>query len=239
MGQDISERNYIQAALNGETMWSQLFYSYVTETNVMAVAAPIRSNGRSGDMLGTINISIDDSGIDHIVHMGLDTIGLTADAYLVGGDYVMLSNMRFGDLASGAALNEKMISEATEPLMGPIQAEDFEFREITSYTNYLGDPVLGALNVSRLGRTPVGFVIVANCASIPHDPDEIERLDPFDKSFLMNGVLSTDKIDSLPLPVHLLLLCHCIHELFEGYNLRITALLFVHQPSGYTECRSV
>jgi len=23
--------------------------------------------------------------------------------------------------------------------------------------------------------------IVANCASIPHDPDEIERLDPFDK----------------------------------------------------------
>ena len=26
------------------------------------------------------------------------------------------------------------------------------------------------------------MAIVANCASIPHDPDEIERLDPFDKS---------------------------------------------------------
>ena len=25
------------------------------------------------------------------------------------------------------------------------------------------------------------MAIVANCASIPHDPDEIERLDPFDK----------------------------------------------------------
>ena len=23
--------------------------------------------------------------------------------------------------------------------------------------------------------------IVANCASIPHDPEEIERIDPFDK----------------------------------------------------------
>jgi len=26
------------------------------------------------------------------------------------------------------------------------------------------------------------MAIVANCASIPHDPDEIERLDPFNKS---------------------------------------------------------
>jgi methyl-accepting chemotaxis protein len=162
MGQDISERAYIQDALRGNTAWSELFYSFVTNTNVMAVAAPIRSNGRSGDVIGTINLTVDDAGIAEIVHLGLDTIGLTADAYLVGGDYVMLSNMRFGDLATGAALNEKMISEATEPLMGPIQAEDFEFREITSYTNYLGDPVLGALNVSRLGSTPVGFVIQVN-----------------------------------------------------------------------------
>jgi dTDP-4-dehydrorhamnose 3,5-epimerase-like enzyme len=27
-----------------------------------------------------------------------------------------------------------------------------------------------------------GVAIVANCASIPHDPNEIERLDPFDPS---------------------------------------------------------
>jgi dTDP-4-dehydrorhamnose 3,5-epimerase len=26
----------------------------------------------------------------------------------------------------------------------------------------------------------VGLALVANCATIPHDPDEIERLDPFD-----------------------------------------------------------
>jgi methyl-accepting chemotaxis protein len=162
LGQDISDRGYIQSALGGETSWSELFYSNVTLTNVMAVAAPIRSNGRSGDVLGTINLTVDDAGIDEIVHMGLDTIGLTADAYLVGADYVMLSNMRFGDLSTGAALNEKMISQATEPLVGPITAGDFDFREITSYTNYLGAPVLGALNVSMLGGTPVGFVIQVN-----------------------------------------------------------------------------
>ena len=28
----------------------------------------------------------------------------------------------------------------------------------------------------------IGTAIVANCASIPHDPDEIERKDPFDPS---------------------------------------------------------
>ncbi len=28
--------------------------------------------------------------------------------------------------------------------------------------------------------------IVANCATIPHDPDEIERLDPFDKKICYN-----------------------------------------------------
>jgi dTDP-4-dehydrorhamnose 3,5-epimerase len=26
------------------------------------------------------------------------------------------------------------------------------------------------------------MAMVANCASIPHDPEEIERLDPFDSS---------------------------------------------------------
>ncbi len=30
--------------------------------------------------------------------------------------------------------------------------------------------------------TGTGMAIVANCASIPHDPEEIDRLDPFDPS---------------------------------------------------------
>ena len=31
------------------------------------------------------------------------------------------------------------------------------------------------------------MAIVANCASIPHDPQEIERKDPFDPAFRING----------------------------------------------------
>ena len=164
MGADISGRDYIQSALQGRTTWSELFFSNVTNDNIMAVSAPIRSAGGTGAVLGTLNLSVGDARIDRIVHEGLDALGQTADSYLVRSDFTMLSNMRYGELASGAILNEQMISEATEPLVGPVQAGNFDFQEITSYVNYLGNPVLGALNVTMLGEEPVGFVVQMNQA---------------------------------------------------------------------------
>ncbi len=166
LGADISDRDYIQSALQGQTTWSELFFSNVTNDNIMAVSAPIRSGGRSGNILGTLNLSVGDERIDRIVHEGLDSLGQTADSYLVRSDFTMLSNMRHGELSSGAALNEMMRSEATEPLVEPIQSADMDYQDVTYYVNYLGNPVLGALNVTMLGEEPVGFVVQVDQAEV-------------------------------------------------------------------------
>ena len=176
LGADISGRDYIQSALQGQTTWSELFFSNVTNDNIMAVSAPIRSAGRGGNILGTLNLSVGDDRIDRIVHEGLDSLGQTADSYLVRSDFTMLSNMRHGELSSGAALNELMRSEATEPLVGPIQSGDMEFRDVTYYVNYLGNPVLGALNVTRLGEEYVGFVVQVNQAEVFAGVDALRNI---------------------------------------------------------------
>ncbi len=49
----------------------------------MAASAPVRSAGRSGNVLGTINLTVDDGGIAHIGHDGLADLGETGDAYLI------------------------------------------------------------------------------------------------------------------------------------------------------------
>jgi methyl-accepting chemotaxis protein len=159
MGQDISGRGYIQTALKGETAWSELFYSQITLTNVMAAGAPIRSNGRSGDVLGTLNLTVDDSNVDHIIHDMLSELGESADAYLVRSDGMLLSNTRLGDYTEDAALKQTINTYATQTLSGPIQASDIDYHAIESYDDYLGNPVLGVLNVSQLGAEAVGFVI--------------------------------------------------------------------------------
>ncbi len=159
LGADISARGYIQSALAGRTTWSELFYSNVTLTNVMAASAPIRSNGRSGDVLGTLNLTVDDAGIAHIIHDFLTELGESADSYLVRADGTLLSNTRLGDFTSGAALTQSINTEAVQMLSGPVQSGNLDYHEISAYNDYLGNPVLGVLNVALLGEEAVGFVV--------------------------------------------------------------------------------
>jgi len=163
---DLSGRDYIQSVLTGRVTWSELFFSDVINENCLVVSTPVYSEGGHGIQVGTFNILFSDAVIAGIVHEGLDAIGMTADAYLVDSDFTMLSNMRFGDLSTGAALAEKMQSEATEPLVGPVQAGNMDFSEVRTYTNYLGNPVIGAINVTRLGSEPVGFVVQVDQAEV-------------------------------------------------------------------------
>ncbi|MDZ4133111.1 MAG: HAMP domain-containing protein, partial [Dethiobacteria bacterium] len=166
LGADLSGRDYIQGSLSGNSTWSELFFSTVINENALVISTPVYSGGTSGDIVGTFNILFSDTIISAVIHDGLDAIGQSADGYLVRSDFTMLSNMRFGDFASGAALVEKMQSEATEPLVEPIQAGNFDFHEIKRYTNYLGNPVIGSLKVSLLGNEAVGFVVQVNQAEV-------------------------------------------------------------------------
>jgi len=164
VGSDLSGREYFQAAIGGRHAWSELFYSDVIHENCMVLSTPVFSGGTSGEVIGTFNINLFGDQITDFVHEGLDEIGQTADAYLVREDFTLLTDLRIGDLSSNAALNESMRSEATEPMVEPIQAGNLDYLEITTYVNYLGDPVLGALNVTTLGDEYVGFTVQVNQA---------------------------------------------------------------------------
>ncbi len=91
----------------------------------------------------------------------------------------------------GWHLHSKMILNYAVPY-GRIKCVLFDDREASPTKGQVSEIFMGSENYVLVTVPPliwngfkgVGDVtsIVANCASIPHDPEEIERLDPFDRS---------------------------------------------------------
>jgi dTDP-4-dehydrorhamnose 3,5-epimerase len=91
----------------------------------------------------------------------------------------------------GWHIHKKMILNYAVP-HGNIKFVLYDDREDSPTRGELQEIFLGPDNYMLVTVPPLvwnGFkgigqemAIVANCASIPHDPEEIERLDPFDKS---------------------------------------------------------
>lgn len=159
IGSDLSDRDYIQGSLDGETSWSELFYSDVVHENTMVISTPIYSEGVSGEIIGTANMTLQQESIDEIVHEGLEVLGSTADAYLVDSDGLLLSNTLIGDFTEGAALEERIDTYAIELLSRPIRDGDLEFSEADEYVEYRGEMVLGQTEVTLLGDEPVGLIV--------------------------------------------------------------------------------
>ncbi len=159
LGKDMSGRAYLQGSLQGSTTWSELFFSDLTNTNIMAVSAPVRSMGRTGNVLGTINLVVDDQNIAYILQKGLAELGESANAYLLNETGLLLSNTKLGEYSQGAALQRSINTRAVEILSDPIRNGNWDFNTNGEYQDYLGNSVLGALFVAKLGEEPVGLVI--------------------------------------------------------------------------------
>ena len=156
---DLSERDYVRGSLGGETSWSELFYSDVIHENCMVVSAPVYSNGRSGDLVGSVNLLFDEGMINQLVHEGLGELGETANAYLIDENGMLLSNALLGEYREGAALQESISTRAVEHLSGALGANDWDFQVQDEYQNYMGNEILGAMEVTRLGDAPAGLVV--------------------------------------------------------------------------------
>ena len=159
IGLNMYNREYIQRAVQGESRWSELFYSGIVNDNVLAVGAPIRENGRTGDVLGTLSVVVDQARLDAVVHAGLQSLGETADAYLIDEEGLLLTNTMFGDYRSNAALNESLNTDAIRILAPQIRSGNLAFADGIEYLDYEGTPVIGMIGVTNLGDTPAGFVV--------------------------------------------------------------------------------
>ncbi len=159
IGADLYDRDYIQGALAGETSWSEIFYSDVIHENCMTISEPIRSEGDRGEIIGVASFLFDQAAIDRAVHEGLGQLGESADAYLIDADGMLLTNTLLGEYREGAALEETIDTRAVEMLSGPIRNEEFHFAATEEYEEYRGTPVLGHVEVTRLGDTAAGLIV--------------------------------------------------------------------------------
>jgi len=156
---DLSDRDYIQGSLGGNISWSELFYSDVIHENCLVVSAPVRSAGTSGTVIGSVNLLFDQQAINYLTHAGVEQVGQSGDSYLVDADGLLLSETRLGDYTQNAALQQTINTRAVELLSGPIRSGNWDFEAQDVYPDYLGNPVLGTLEIVRLGDQPVGLVV--------------------------------------------------------------------------------
>ncbi len=158
-GGDLSGRDYFQSSISGRTTWSELFYSDIIHEYCIVVSTPIYTNGTSGQIIGTANILLYASDINEIVHQGLEELGQSGDAYLIDANGLLLTDTRLGEYTSDAAMNVTIETRAVELLSGPIREANMDFYVQEVYDDYLGNQVLGALEVTMLGDDPVGLVV--------------------------------------------------------------------------------
>ncbi len=156
---DLSGRDYIQGSLDGDISWSELFYSDVVNDNAMVVSAPVRSGGRSGNVIGSVNLQFDQQTINYLTHVGVDDVGQSGDSYLINADGMLLTETRLGDYTHDAALQQTINTRAVELLSGAIREGNYEFEAQDVYPDYLGNPVLGTLEVVRFGGEPAGLIV--------------------------------------------------------------------------------
>ncbi len=158
-GADVSGRDYVQGSLGGRVTWSELFFSDLINANALVVSAPVRRNGVSGEIVGSVNLTMDQRYVDAMVHEGLEHLGESADSYLIDADGLLLTNTMLGEFAEDAALKQTISTEAVDVLSAAIREGDLDFNTHHEHLDYLGNPVLGALTVTRLGGDAVGLVV--------------------------------------------------------------------------------
>jgi methyl-accepting chemotaxis protein len=158
-GADLSDRDYIQKSLGGEINWSELFYSDVINKNSKVISIPIRSEGTDGEIIGSANLLMDQNGIDHIIHNGLENLGESADSYLINENGLLLTNTLLGEYAQDSALKRSINTRAVELLSGPISGGDLSFSGKEKYNDYFGNPVLGNVAVVQFGGENAGLVV--------------------------------------------------------------------------------
>lgn len=156
-GVDMSNRSYIQNALLGNTLWSEYAYSDLIDKNFLAVGSPIYAEA-DGEVIGVLNVVVDGIVLGQMIQGYVHLLGEEADAYLVDGDGMLLTNTMFGNYRENAALKERISTDAITMLAPEIQKGNLAFGSRLAYRDYEQIDVVGAISVVLLGDTPVGMV---------------------------------------------------------------------------------
>ncbi|WP_069365851.1 methyl-accepting chemotaxis protein [Salisediminibacterium beveridgei] len=158
-GNDLSDRDYLISSLSGEQTWSELFYSDFIDDYTIVLSTPVFEGGGGNQVAGSVNILIDQTVMDGIVHNGVEGLGVSGDAYIVDEDGLLLTNTRLGEYSEDAAMNRQVNTEMTRALTEAVAQGNTEATNTGIYDDYLGNAVLGSGGIVNVGDT-MGALIV-------------------------------------------------------------------------------
>ncbi|SCY29896.1 methyl-accepting chemotaxis protein [Alkaliphilus peptidifermentans] len=150
--------NFVGKAMAGQQNWSQLFWNSFIKDNLMVLSTPVYSNNMKST-IGTLNIVLNQSRLNEILHNGIEKVGRTGDVYLIDSEGLLLTNTLRGQYIEDAALKEVLNTRAVEFLSEPIDQGDQDFNMSDVYMGYMGKTVIGNLSVAKIGENFVGLII--------------------------------------------------------------------------------
>ncbi len=96
---ELSERDYVKEALEGNTVISQPVFSKATGNLVMAIAAPVKSDGK---IVGVVGATVPMTFIATL--MSSAEMGETGEAYLINTEGYFITPSRFTEDLKRAVL---------------------------------------------------------------------------------------------------------------------------------------
>lgn len=157
IGANLFYREYIQAALNGRTFITEMFYTDVIQQTLINVVTPIYSEKNRGHITGVLCLELFTNKISQTLIAGLDEIGASADAFLIDKHQTLLTHPRF--LPDYKILETQIETEGTTELSSAVGIKNINFSTLNRYQNQRGTEVFAYHSVLTLGDHPAGFIL--------------------------------------------------------------------------------
>jgi methyl-accepting chemotaxis protein len=162
-GADLSTRDYFQGAMNGRITYSEIFYSTVVTDNVIVTGSPIyEAGGRR--IVGALGLAMSSSDLEHRLQAGLESLGKSADAYLVAADGTFLTNTKQGVYSKDAVLKQKIDTDATKMLAQEIASRNVNRTHSLEYPDFDDHVALSAISTVMLGDHLAGLIVELDAA---------------------------------------------------------------------------
>mgnify|MGYP001952153561 CR=1 FL=1 len=158
LGYDYSDRGFIQEAAAGKGTFSPVFYSDFTKQSTLAIAIPLYKGNEASPMyVGAYVVFLNSRYIDDNLLQNLDSIGESADTYLINGDGVLITKPKYSE---GLTVLETIVDAAgAEELQAAIRAGDQEFQKNMTATDLHGKKSLVNIRCFSVGDQLVGLTV--------------------------------------------------------------------------------
>lgn len=158
LGYNYNDQGFIQEAAAGKGAFSPVFYSDFTKQSTLAIAIPMYKSNEAGPMyIGTYVVFLNSEYIDHNLLQNLDSIGKSADTYLINGDGVLITKPRY---SKDLTVLETIVEAAgAKELQAAIRAGDRAFQKNIITTDFNGKKSLINISCFSLGNQLVGLTV--------------------------------------------------------------------------------